>query len=107
MSKETREFYERLKQDEKTMGAIEAAVLGVREAVQAFAPGLTLGKILGDIGHELKEQAQHGAHELASALFTGSPYVQYARREKVDSPDHGLPQQATQEQPEKSRGMEL
>src|SRR5690348_6287682 len=94
MSKRTREFFERAMQDHlPPMGAAEAAVEGVKLAVEAFAPGLTLSKILGDIGHELKEQTKHGAHELASALFTGNSYVQYARRDKEDAPDHGLPQE--------------
>jgi hypothetical protein len=62
-------------QKAESMGAIEAATLGV----QAIAPGLSIGKILGDIGHELKEQAQHGAHEAAAALLNGSGFVMYPR----------------------------
>jgi hypothetical protein len=59
----------------ESMGFIEAATLGV----QAIAPGLSLGNILGDISHELKEQAQHGAHEASAALFNGSGFVMYPR----------------------------
>ena len=62
----------------ESMGFIEAATLGV----QAIAPGLSLANILGDISHELKEQAQHGAHEASAALFNGSGFVMYPRAEK-------------------------
>ena len=86
------------------MGAIEATVEGVKEGVQAFAPGLTLSKILGDIGTELKEQAQHGAHELASALFRGDGFVMYPRQNQTEGPEHGLSQEVQQEQ---SRGREM
>ncbi len=48
-------------------------------SIEAIAPGLSLAKILGDIGHELMEQAQHGAHEAAAALFNGSGFVMYPR----------------------------
>ena len=61
----------------ESMGVIEAATEGIKEAVQGFAPGLSLGKILGDIGHELSEMATHGAHEAAAALFNGSAFVMY------------------------------
>jgi hypothetical protein len=94
MSKETREFFEQLKGGEQRIGAMEAA----KEGVQGVAPGLSLSKIFSDVVHEMKEQAKHGAHEVSSMLFTGNSYVQYARRDKVDSPDHGLPQEAQQQE---------
>src|SRR5262245_37711351 len=98
MSKQLGDVFKDVKSQEQQIGAVEAA----KEGIQSVAPGLSLRKIFGDIGHELKEQLKHGAHELASALFTGQPYVQYARRDKVESPEHGLPEQ----QQEQSRGME-
>jgi hypothetical protein len=99
MSKATREFFERAMQDAlPPMGAVKAAAEGVKLAVEAYAPDLTLGKILSDIGHELSEQTKHGAHELASALFTGNSYVQYARHDKEDAPDHGLPEMQRESQ---------
>ena len=96
MSKEAREFFAQLKESQQ-VGAMEA----VKEGIQAVAPGLSLSKILGDVIHEGKEQLKHGSHELASALFTGNAYVQYARKENSkDEPEHGLPEQ----QQEQSRG---
>ncbi len=81
MSKQTKEFFERAMQDHvPPMGSLPRRRLrGVKEAVKAFAPGLTLGKILSDIGAELKEQAAHGSHELAAALFRGDAFVIYPR----------------------------
>ena len=99
MSKKTRELFDRLKDDPKTMGAIEAAVEGVKEAVKAFAPGLTLKDILQDVGAELKSMGAHGAHELAATLFNGSSFVMYPRagHESVEDPLHGLPLEANNE----------
>lgn len=104
MSKQTRELFEKLKQDPKTMGAIEAAVEGVKEAMQAFAPALTLKDILQDVGAELKQMGAHGAHELAATLFNGSPFVMYPRQHDVEDPQHGL---APEVQKEQSKGMEM
>jgi hypothetical protein len=98
MSKQTKEFFERAMQDHlPPMGAAAAAIEGVKEAVKAFAPALTLKDILQDIGAELKEQAQHGSHELAAALFRGDAFVMYPRTNQADGPDHGLPQEAQQQ----------
>jgi len=82
------------------------------ESLQAIAPGLSLGKILGDIGAELKQQAAHGAHETAAALFNGSAFVMYPRNEQGQDHGHGLQGQAVQQpeapQQEQSRGgMEM
>src|SRR5438045_1425261 len=63
-----------VEQPEQSMGAVEA--------VRAIAPGLSLSKILSDVGQELKEQGKHGSHELAAALFNGSPFVMYPRTGK-------------------------
>ena len=61
----------------QAMAPQQVESMGIMESVQAIAPGLSLGKILGDIGHELKEQGAHGAHEAAAALFNGSAFVMY------------------------------
>lgn len=53
--------------------------------------GLSLSKILHDVGKELKEQAVMGSHELASALFRGDGFVMYPRTNNQDGVDHGLP----------------
>jgi hypothetical protein len=50
-------------------------------------PGLSLSKILSDVGSELSHQVEAGAHELAAALFNGNAFVMYGRA------DHGDEQQ--------------
>jgi hypothetical protein len=62
------------------MGTLEA----IKEAFQALAPGLSLDKIVGDVGHEMKQQVVSGAHELAAALFSGSGFVMYPRGTRDD-----------------------
>ena len=94
MSKQLREVFKDVNAGDQQIGALEAA----REGIQAVAPGLSLSKIFSDVTAELKEQWKHGSHELASAMFTGNAYVQYARKESKDEPEHGLPEQ------EQSRG---
>jgi hypothetical protein len=59
-----------------------------------------MSKILGDIGAELKNQAAHGSHEMAAALFRGDAFVMYPRTNQADGPDQGLPDV----QQEQSRG---
>jgi hypothetical protein len=50
-------------------------------------PGLSLNKILTDIGKELQDVTKHGSHELSAALFTGSAFVMYPRGEnRVEDP---------------------
>jgi hypothetical protein len=75
-----------------------------KEGLQAILPGLSLSKILNDIGTELKDQAVMGSHELASALFRGDGFVMYPRGNQVESPEHGLPE-AQQEQDRGGREM--
>ena len=105
MSKQTRELFDRLKEIPKSMGAIEAAVEGVKEAVKAFAPGLTLKDILQDVGAELKSMGAHGAHEMAATLFNGSSFVMYPRagHESVEDQQHGLAEM----QKEQDHGREM
>ena len=91
MSKQSREFFAQVKSGEQ-IGALEAA----REGIQAVAPGLSLSKMLSDVGAELKNQLAHGSHEMSAALFNGSAFVMYPRtKEGVDDPQHdlGAPQQ--------------
>lgn len=63
------------------MGFFEAA----KEGIKVVAPGLSLGKILSEVGNELVQQTQHGAHEMAAAIFGGSSYVMYPRAEHDDN----------------------
>jgi hypothetical protein len=59
-----------------TIGVIEA----VKEGIQAIAPGLSLSKILSDVGTELKEQGAQGTHELAAFLFrSNDAFVMYPK----------------------------
>ena len=84
------------------MGPMETA----REAVKAIAPGLSLGKILADVGSEIKQMGAHGTHELAASLFGGgSAFVMYPRQgqDRVDDPQHGLDAQHEQHR----GGMEM
>lgn len=68
-----------------------AGLAAVKETAQALAPGLK--NLVPDLGGELKQQAAHGAHELAAALFNGHGFVLYSRGGKDDHGIHG-PEQA-------------
>jgi hypothetical protein len=59
---------------------------------ESLKEGMSLSKILSDIGKELKEQVAHGSHEMASMLFRGDSFVMYPRSEQKEQPDHGLPE---------------
>ena len=52
-------------------------IKGVKEAVQAIAPGLSAEKIVGDVMAEGKRQVMQSAGELSHALFNGSAYLPY------------------------------
>jgi hypothetical protein len=107
MSKEISDYFKRSMQDHQpSMGAAEAAIEGVKEGLKTFAPSLSLSKIFSDVTAELKEQWKHGGHELSSAMFTGNAYVQYARKDSKDEPEHGLPQEA-QQQEQSRNGREM
>src|SRR5947209_4560148 len=98
MSKQAKELFEQLKGAEQSMGPVEA----IKEGIQAVAPGLSLSNILHDIGSELKQQAAHGAHEMASALFRGDAFVMYPRTNQAEGLDHGVSQDTQQQ--EQDRG---
>jgi hypothetical protein len=62
------------------------------EGIKAVAPGLSLSKIIHDVGEEMGHQLKAGAHEVAAAIFTNSAFVMYPRRDgSVEEPQHGLP----------------
>ena len=100
MSKELREVFGQVKGGDQQIGAMEA----LKQGVQAVAPGLSLREIFSDIKAELKDQLAHGAHELAAALFNGSPFVMYGHGGRDDQPQHGLPEMQQEMQKEQSRG---
>ncbi len=54
----------------------------VIDLVRAVAPGLSLSKIFGDIGSELKHLGEQGSHEMAAALFRGDAFVMYPHHGK-------------------------
>jgi hypothetical protein len=98
MSKNTREFFEGLKQD-KPMGFMEAA----KEGVLAVAPGLS--NILGDIGAELGRLGVQGQMELASAIFGNGAFVPYGPGQYTPKPEHELEEAKKIE--EQSMGREM
>ncbi len=100
MSKTLREVFAQVKPGEQQVGAMEAA----KEGIQAVAPGLSLREIFSDIKAEMKDQLAHGSHELAAALFNGSPFVMYGRGGHDDGPQHGLPETQQEMQKERDRG---
>jgi hypothetical protein len=63
-----------------------------QDSQEGLLKGLSLSKILNDIGKEMKNQAAHGAHEMASVLFRGDAFVMYPRPEgepqREDQQDH-------------------
>lgn len=91
----SKEFFEQLKAGQEP---------SLVESIQAVFPGLSLSKILGDIGEELTQQAAAGAHEMASALFRGDAFVMYPRTNQAEEPDHGL-SETQQEQSRDGREM--
>ena len=100
MSKTLREVFSQVKPGEQQIGAMEAA----KEGIQAVAPGLSLREIFSDIKAEMKDQLAHGSHELAAALFNGSPFVMYGRGGHDDGPQHGLPETQQEMKQERDRG---
>jgi hypothetical protein len=83
-----------LLKDEPSIGPVEA----IREGIQAVAPGLSLHKILSDVGTELSHQLKAGAHELSAALLRDHDgFVMYPRIGQ-ENEGHGQPEAPQQEQ---------
>lgn len=70
---------------------------GAMEAIQSAMPGLSLSKILNDVGREIKDQVSHGSHEMASVLFRGDAFVMYPRSEQKEIPEASQDMQQEQE----------
>jgi hypothetical protein len=113
MSKQTRKFFENLKQAEQPAeqtGTIEAA----REGLAAIFPGLK--GFPTEVAAELKRLGVQDQMELASALFNGHAFVPYGPGQYTPPEEsvgvHGPQSEITlsaQQQPERSRerdGME-
>jgi hypothetical protein len=90
MSKESRAFFEQLK-----AGQEPSLVESIREAASS------LKEIGGKIWDGLTPTFDHGAHEMASALFRGDAFVMYPRTNQAESQQQEAPQEPQQEQ---SRG---
>ena len=102
MAKNIREVFGQAKAGDQQIGVVEA----VKEGIQAVAPGLSLREIFSDIKAEMKDQLAHGSHELAAALFNGSPFVMYARGGRDDNePQPGSPEVQQQERDRGGREM--
>lgn len=87
MSKATREFFDSIKNSKA---------------------GQEVGRAIGEMWTELKQMGRHGAHEMAAALFNGNAFVMYPRtRNGKEDQEHGLPQEAQQEQERQRGGMEM
>ena len=93
MSKNTREFFEQVKAGEQP---------GLLERIKER---LSPSTILGEVGAELKQQAAHGAHELAAALFNQNAFVLYPRQPDHDDPQQGHGQEMQQEHERGGREM--
>jgi hypothetical protein len=90
MSKESREFFEQLK-----AGQQPSLVESIREAMPS------LREMGGKIWDGLTPTFEHGAHEMASALFRGDAFVMYPRTNQAESQQQEVQQEQQQEQ---SRG---
>ncbi|VTR92885.1 unnamed protein product [Gemmata massiliana] len=68
-------------------GAPIGVAQAVKDGVQAVAPGLSLSKIIHDVGSELKRLGAQGASELAAGLFRADAFVMAAH---VEQDNNGL-----------------
>jgi hypothetical protein len=104
VSKATREVFEQVRSGQ-SMGAMQAVREGISIGVKAFAPGLTLGNILSDIGSELGRLGVQGQAEVAGLLFGNSAYVPYGRGQ--NPADKGIDGEERKEQSQERGGMEM
>ena len=67
-------------QEQKSMGALQAAGEGIRIAIKAAYPGLNWEKFRNDVLNEIHRLGVQGTAEIASALFSESNvFVPYGR----------------------------
>ena len=103
MANEKQQLSEMLNQADQSRSLLDA----VTDAVQTIAPGLSLNKMLSDIGKEMERLGVQGQMELASALFNGNAFVPYGPGQYTptpeQAPEHGLPIEAMK-QPEVEQG---
>jgi hypothetical protein len=72
-------------QQEKSMGGLEAAALGIKEGVGAFVKG-AMDAVYSD---SVQHFVEHGSHELASALFGQGQATGFVMYPRGDKDDHG------------------
>jgi hypothetical protein len=100
MSKNTDAFFEQLRSGEQP-----TVLESLRESILSVAPGLSLDKIVSDIGAELRHLGAQGSHEVASALFRGDAFVMYPHAGK-EAEGHGVHGESQAPQQEQDRGIE-
>jgi hypothetical protein len=70
----------------ETAAKLFESLKGVKEAVQAVAPGLK--SLVPELQAEISRFGTQGAMELASALFSGNAFVPYGPGQYTPSPAH-------------------
>ncbi len=88
MSKATHEFFEEVKANEPSRGALEAVMNGIKEGLGAYREGL------GQVWDGVTPMFDHGRMELAAALFHGNAaHVVYMRDGDTHGQDHSPPRE--------------
>jgi hypothetical protein len=78
------------------------------QRVREFFQAIKESRPVQEIAAELKQQASHGSHEMAAALFNGNGFVMYPRQPDREDPQHGPPAaQKEQEHQQERGGMEM
>ena len=70
---------------------------GVKDAVQAVAPGLSLDKMIADVSPVIDRMMTQGAAEAGALIFQGQSYVPYGDGQetiKTEQPAPGLQKEA-------------
>jgi hypothetical protein len=97
------------KEMEQSMGAMEAAMEGLKEGTKAYIQGI--GAVLSAMANvayspEMKDFVKHGSAEIGALLNTGQSYVMYPREshnKQSEQFDHGLGDRGLEHHQEKGR----
>lgn len=81
----------------------------VGETIQNVAPGLSLNKMLSDVGAEAKRLGVQGQMEAASAIFNGHAFVPYGPGQKATEAEKAIeaPEAPAIESPEHTQGRSM
>lgn len=84
-------------------------VKNVGEAIQQVAPGLSLSKIVSDVGAEAQRVVELGASEAANVLNHGHGFVLYGPNQRPGAGEESMssPEQPAIESPEQSHGRTM